>query len=125
GDARLLGRTGPGADDDGLRLQAGHLLDGDAVVPVDRLGRPQLAQVLDQVVGEGVVVVDHDDHQSPSSAISSARIRARALFWASRYSAAGSESATMPAPAWMKTRSPCITMVRMAMHVSMAPPHEK
>ena len=67
---------------------------------------PQLAQVLDQVVGERVVVVDHEQHQCSlrsadvaRRAISTALSTARALLTHSSYSAAGTLSATMPAPA--------------------------
>ena len=65
--------------------------------------RAQLAQVLDQVVGERIVVVDDEDHAAynPVCASSSARNIARALSLVSSYSAVGFESATMPAPAWM------------------------
>ena len=59
-----------------------------------------LAEVLDEVVGERIVVVDDEHHyDSPRCASSSARITARALSRVSSYSAVGFESATMPAPA--------------------------
>src|SRR2546426_6226837 len=53
---------------------------------------PQLAHVARQVVHERVVVVDEQYH------CSRAAIRPRALSSVSRYSCAGSESATMPPP---------------------------
>src|SRR5665811_1652856 len=79
----------------------------------------ELAQVLHQVVGERVVVVDHEDPgrrddrlargwvevdghghcENSSWASSMARRSAAALFCVSSYSRAGSLSATMPAPA--------------------------
>ena len=48
----------------------------------------------------------------------SASNTALALASVSRHSAAGSESATMPAPAWTQARPPRITQVRIAMAVS-------
>src|SRR5438309_7382416 len=69
----------------------------------------ELAQVLDQVVGEGVVVVDHEEPRRGhhrASARRTAWSMARDLLTHSRCSASGLESATMPAPAWMYTRPP-------------------
>src|SRR5688572_32055809 len=54
------------------------------------------------------------------SAISMALSMALALLTVSWYSLAGSESATMPAPACTLTVFPCATRVRMAMQVSIA-----
>ena len=48
-------------------------------------------------------------------ALSIARTTARALFTLSSYSLSGTESATMPAPAWMCPCLPCMSSVRMAM----------
>jgi hypothetical protein len=55
------------------------------------------------------------------SVISIERNRPRALFSVSWYSKSGWLSATMPAPAWMYAFSPCTTMVRRAMQVSILP----
>ena len=108
----------------------------------DKVTLDEIAEVLHEVVGERVVVVDHeharrrDDgrargrvevdgrgHRENSSwASSMARSRAAALFWVSSYSLDGSLSATMPAPActWA---TPSLTMtVRMQMQVSRSPP---
>src|SRR3954468_3248043 len=52
----------------------------------------------------------------PASA--SASNTARALASVSRHSAAGSESATMPAPAWIQARPSLMTHVRIAIAVS-------
>ena len=57
----------------------------------------QLADVPGEVVDEGVVVVDEEDHGDP--AFTSASIMPRALSSVSRYSCSGSESATIPPPA--------------------------
>ena len=63
-------------------------------------GLPELAEVLHQVEGEAVVVVDHQQHdQNPSSTSSAARISARALASVSSHSSSGTESATTPAAA--------------------------
>ena len=65
--------------------------------------RPELTEVLDQVVGEGVVVVDYQySHQAQSGfsqAISTARNIAFALLTDSSYSYSGFASATVPPPA--------------------------
>src|SRR2546422_1044804 len=55
---------------------------------------PQLAHVAGEVVNEGVVVVDEQDHEAPASAA----ITPAALSSVSRYSCSGSESATIPPP---------------------------
>ena len=62
GDPRLLRRAGAGGEEDRLRVHGLDLLEGDLVVSVHGHLAAQLAQVLDQVVGEGIVVVDHQYH---------------------------------------------------------------
>src|SRR5207244_11774264 len=64
-DPRLLRRTRPGRDDDPLRPQRLHLRHADLVVPPHLHRRPQLAQVLVEVVGERVVVIEQQDHRAP------------------------------------------------------------
>ena len=60
-DAGLGRRAGAGRDDEAVGAAPEQLVDRGAVV-ADHLDlRPQLAQVLDQVVGEAVVVVDDED----------------------------------------------------------------
>ena len=88
----------------------------------------QLAEILHQVVGERVVIVDHEQHDQsssllsrPAAAISAARRTARALFSVSCHSEAGSESATMPAPACMCRTPSLIRAVRSAIARSMSP----
>src|SRR5262249_2378619 len=74
----------------------------DFVITEDPQLGAQLAQILNEVVGEGVVVIDHHDHSSnPPFARLIALMSARDLFTVSVYSFSGTESATMPAPAWM------------------------
>ncbi len=56
-DARVVRRAGAGRDDDAV--VAGQLGDGDFVIAEDGRLDPELAEVLDEVVRERVVVVDH------------------------------------------------------------------
>ena len=56
------------------------------------------------------------------SAISTAFKSARALFTVSSNSLDGTESATIPAPAWTRATPFSRTIVRIVMHVSMFPP---
>src|SRR5690606_17406686 len=87
----------------------------------------QLTEVLHHVVGKRIVVVDHQNHGAASplasagSTISAARKIALALFMVSFHSRAGTESATMPPPAWTCSLPSLITAVRMAIAVSILP----
>ncbi len=81
----------------------------DRVVAEDRGGGAELAEVLHQVVGEGVVVVDDGDNSAerggvhrptPWLASSTAASSAATLLSISSASSRGSESATIPADAW-------------------------
>src|SRR4030095_16694853 len=102
--------------------ERGALAEPDLVVAPHADVRAQLREVLHEVVGEGVVVVDHQDARHHScSAMRSAWTAERALLTHSRCSASGSESATMPAPACTKARPSRITTVRIAIAVSMPP----
>src|SRR5947208_5513588 len=127
-DARLARRAWPGRDHDAVGAERRHLLQRDGIVaPHVDLGA-ELAQVLDEVVGEGVVVVDHEEPQrrhQRASASRTAWIMARDLLTHSRCSASGSESATMPAPAWMYTRPPRKRTNRIVIAVSIAPENAK
>src|SRR5207247_4921557 len=100
------------------RLQ---LLHRDLVVPAHGHLRAQRAQVLHQVVGEGIVVVDDRDHRSPRSARCTAIHSARPLLMVSSHSARGSESATIPAPTPQWARPLAYTSVRMVMARSRFP----
>ncbi len=112
-----------GRNDDPVGGHLGDPFERDLVVAVNDQIRAQLAQVLDEVVGERIVVVDDEDAHgySPSEASSSARISARALSHVSSNSAAGSESITMPAPACTRAVEPDMTTVRIAMQKSRLP----
>ena len=57
--AGLVRRARPGRDHDALRRQLANLLDRQLVVARDAHVLTQLAEVLHEVVGEAVVVVDH------------------------------------------------------------------
>jgi helix-turn-helix protein len=45
-----------------MRCGIGNIGDGDAIVTINRHPFPQLSQVLHQVVGKRVVVIDHQEH---------------------------------------------------------------
>lgn len=112
-----------GADEDPPGVEAGDLKRCDLVVSKDLDLRSQLLQVLDQVVGKGVVVINHHDHAptAPSSRSLYALKRPRALFKVSSYSLSGIESATIPAPVWAKSSPPVEKRVRMMMQKSIFP----
>ena len=82
--------TGSGRDHEALRPPGEQFLDAGLVVAHNLNLAPQLTQVLDQVVGEGIVVVDHQNvHQAQSGCLqasSTARNTAFALFTDSAYS---------------------------------------
>src|SRR5689334_11893212 len=116
---------------------------------------PKPAQVMEQVEGEAVVIVDQDDHVFPPiqglkthdtggqgartgvgycprlaalakrRASSAARNRAFALLMHSCCSKSGTLSATMPAPAWTNIFPSFTSAVRNAMQVSISPAAEK
>ena len=123
GDACVVRPPGTGGDDEPVGRERLGFLERDRVVPAhDDLGAELLEQV-HEVVGEGVVVVDEENlHAYSFSASSSAASSAASLARHSRCSAAGSESATTPAPAWSRAIPSAITIVRRAMHVSIVPP---
>src|ERR1051326_550218 len=81
-------------------LQPCDLFQRDLVVAINAQLFTQLAQILDEIVGEGIVVIDDENHSSnPRCARLIARIKARDLLTVSMYSFSGTESATMPPPA--------------------------
>lgn len=61
-DARLLWRAGTGGNADMIRLLFGDLIESDLIIPVNLHLRTHLSEVLDEVVGKGVVVVDDQEH---------------------------------------------------------------
>jgi len=62
GDAGVVRRAGPRADDQMGGIARGDLRDRHGVVAEHFRLRAQLAQKLNEVVGEGIVVVDYGDH---------------------------------------------------------------
>src|SRR4051794_35773871 len=120
-NARVLRTSWTRRNDDVTRLQPVDLVERNLVVPFHERRRPELPQVLSQVERKRVVVVEEKDHYRPASAIASAVSSARALSRVSSYSAAGFESATMPAPACTRARPLRMVMVRIAMQKSRLP----
>ena len=57
-----LRSAGARRDDDPIRTNRFHLGHADLIVAADFNLRPQLSQILDEVVGERIVVVEHEDH---------------------------------------------------------------
>src|SRR5262245_2066312 len=119
--ARLIRIARAGGDHDALGTLGDDRVAADRVVAHDLQRRTQLAEVLDEVVREGVVVVDDEDHRSVPAARRSARIMPRALEHVSSHSVFGSESATMPAPTCTEARRPWQTTVRIVMQESRFP----
>src|SRR5438876_945538 len=99
-------------------------LDVDRVVPHDLELGAELAEVLDEVVGERVVIVDDEDHPPTPAAMRSASSIPCPLEHVSSHSVFGSESATMPAPTWTDARGPWQTIVRIVMHESRLPEYD-
>jgi hypothetical protein len=58
-DAGFGRRTGAGRNHDAVRLHRGDFLEGDRVVAEHLDVLAEFAEILHQVVGEAVVVVDH------------------------------------------------------------------
>jgi hypothetical protein len=61
-DAGLRGGARAGRQHDRIRREGADLLDRDRVVATDDDLRTELAEVLDEIVREGVVVVDDEQH---------------------------------------------------------------
>src|SRR5262249_31699322 len=111
-----------GGDDDVRRVESRRLVHRDLVVPVHHHLRAELAEEMSEVVRERVVVVDQEHLHYPASARSIAVSSAASLRRHSSCSAAGSESATIPAPACRSATPSWSTIVRIAMLASSAPP---
>src|SRR5260370_1165516 len=115
-DTSLGRRARSRRDYDCARPERAHSGDVDRVVALHNYFGAEFAEILHDIVGKRIVVIDH--HQancfsvrvhhfylfaaaSKSRAAWSARTIARALFTDSSNSAPGSESATTPPPAWI------------------------
>ena len=71
-DAGLVGRAWTGRQHDGVGVAREHVIDADLIIAMDIDLRPQAAQVMDEVEGEAVIVVDQQDHDprlSPQSGL--------------------------------------------------------
>src|SRR5205814_1663652 len=64
GNARLLGRARPWRNYDAFRIPPGNLFDGNPVVAMHFDVTTQLAEILREVVGEGIVVVEKQNHDA-------------------------------------------------------------
>src|SRR3954467_9084345 len=62
GDACFTWGTRTGRDHDGGRLQGQYLCHRQSVVAIDHRIGAQLTGVLDQVIGEAVVIVEDEEH---------------------------------------------------------------
>src|SRR5262249_37104435 len=102
--ARFVGGTGSRRNHHTSRAHRPDLGNADLIVANHLHLGAQFAQILHQIPGEGIVVVDHQYHDSlspsmPRIAISAARSTALAFARVSCHSLSGTESATIPAPA--------------------------
>src|SRR5712691_13519733 len=88
----------PGREDYRIGRKLPHLLHRDSVVAIDERIRAEFPDLLVQVVHEGIVVVDDEDLHAAASR--NAARKPSNLCSVSSHSLAGSESATIPAPAW-------------------------
>ena len=61
-DAGILRRAGTGRNHDALRLHGLDLSDRDLIVAAHLDLRAEFPEILHQVVGEGIVVVENEDH---------------------------------------------------------------
>src|SRR6185437_7093704 len=61
-DARILRGARPGRNQDTFRTQSFYSLHRDLIVAAHHDFRSQLTQILHQVVGEGIVIIENKDH---------------------------------------------------------------
>ena len=125
-DAGVIGGTWARRDDNAFGRLGQQFVNRRPVVADDLNFSAELTEILDKVVGEGVVVVDHQrshTYHQPGwlVAISIAPITAFALLTDSSYSYCGLASATVPPPACTCTLPSRQTTVRMWMQVSRSP----
>jgi len=62
GAAGFIGATGSGGEHDAFGVKRNDLIGGDFVVSVDFLFYTELTEILNQIVGERVEVVDDEEH---------------------------------------------------------------
>src|SRR5512140_835350 len=126
-DPGIVRSARPRRDHQAGGIPARPFLHRDRVVAEHRHLGAEFADILHEVPCERIVIVDDSDHgaSSVSGGTPTARKRIFALFRISSHSRSGSESATIPAPAWIFASPPDITMVRLAMQKSMLPCRSK
>ncbi len=64
-DAGIVGRAGAGRQHDRLGIGSDHIFHRDLVIAMHSHVRSEPAQVMEQVEGEAVVIVDQQDHGPP------------------------------------------------------------
>src|SRR5262245_41289482 len=101
-NAGVVRSARPGRDREMCGFEVLRFPDADGIVAIHAHVGTEDQERLHQVIGEGIVVIDEKEswHHKPSFANSSARRSAAPLASTSAYSAAGTLSATIPAPAW-------------------------
>jgi hypothetical protein len=62
-DAGLMRRAWPGRQEDPVRVQGEGFLCRDLVIPEYPLLHAHLTEVLDEVVGKGIEVIDDEEHR--------------------------------------------------------------
>src|SRR3984957_9377799 len=98
-DARVARSPWAWRNANSCRIQLADLVDRDLIISFHGWISAQLAENLDQIVSERIVVIDDQQfHFFISPARATASSIAFDLFTHSRYSELGSESATIPAP---------------------------
>lgn len=68
-DPGLFRRAGTRGNADMIRFELRNLLDGHLIIAPDFHERPHLAEVLDEVVGKRIVVVDDEQHGKGGSCL--------------------------------------------------------
>src|SRR5215831_18128318 len=63
-DAGLVGRAGSWREHDRFRRAFEDFGDGDPIVAIDLASRTELAQIVHEVIGEAVVVIDQEQHRT-------------------------------------------------------------
>jgi hypothetical protein len=74
-DAGLVRRAGAGRDQERLRARGQRLGHGDRVVAHDLDRHAQLLEIMDEVPGEAVIIVEDEDHGRARNKIAGARHR--------------------------------------------------
>jgi hypothetical protein len=63
-DAGLIRGARSGRNNDALGSQLSDFVERDLVVPFHERVRPQLAKILDEIVGKAVVVIEDEEHEN-------------------------------------------------------------